>query len=63
MSGPAIRTPNTIVKPIASPAILSNAPFASTAVAKTTITRKKVQTASIVTALPGSITEFTLGAP
>ena len=41
-----------IVKPIASPAICLNAPRGSTAVAKTTKTRKNVSTASTTTPAP-----------
>ena len=55
--------PNATVSPIAIPAILSNTPDGSTAVAKKTSTRKNVITASIVTALLASIVTLTVGAP
>ena len=46
MNGPPKRMSMVMVRPMAKPAILLNAPLASAAVAKTTKTRKKVRTAS-----------------
>ena len=51
------------MRPIAWPAILSNAPFGSKAVAKTTSTRKKVRIASIITPCPEWIPKPSAGAP
>ena len=47
--GPPMQMSSVIVKPIARPAIVANAPRGSAAVAKITQTRKKVSTASIAT--------------
>ena len=55
--------PNVIVRPIASPAIDLNAPPGSTAVAKTTQTRKNVSRASIARPAPTPIVSFTTGTP
>ena len=54
---------SAIVKPIASPAICLKVPRGSTAVAKTTQTRKNVSTASIATPLPELMPVPRSGAP